>query len=279
MVGPSSGVGSLKGQDVSVSALKKTNRALKKILRNLATGLRINQASDDAAGLSISEQLRTQIRGFKMASQNVTDAESALNIADGTANEVTGILQRQRELALQATNATLTNEQRQAIDVEYQQLNQEIDRITGAAQFNTQNVANGTGLGSGAAQVQAGANAGETVQMPLVDISANTLGVDTTSVATAAGAGTALDAIDTALQRINTQRSGVGAMTNRMQSIRNNLNIAEINTQAAESVLRDQDMAMGLAELTRNRLLQEGGIRTFARYNEISANHLFALLQ
>jgi len=269
----------LIGADRSAKALKKTGRSLQKILEQLATAQRINRASDDAAGLGVSEQLRTQVRGFKMAERNVVDAMAALDIADGTANESASILQRQRELTIQARSDTLTNDQREQLDVEYQQLNQELNRIADAASYNKQGVATGSELASGSAIVQAGANAGEEMTLPQVDISATSLGVGGTSIATAADASNALSVIDTALANLSSQRSTLGATVNRLESTQNNLNIALINTQAAESVLRDQDMAEGLSQLTRDRLLQEGGIRAFSRFQSISTNHLLGLLQ
>ncbi len=259
--------------------LRKTNEALSKILEKLANAKRINRASDDAAGLAVAEQLSTQVRGFKMASRNVSDAMSALNIADGASNEIGSMLQRQRELALQARNDTLTDDQRQQIDVEYQNLTQEIDRIAGGTQFNTQTVANNQELASGNAQIQAGPNAGDTVTLPSVDMTAVGLGVNGTSIADAASAGNALAAIDNAIDTMGTQRATIGAMTNRLESTQNNLMVAEVNTTAAESILRDQDMAMGIAEMTKNRLLQETGMRAFQRFNEISGNHILGLLQ
>jgi flagellin len=273
------GGGSVLGPDRNLKSLNKNNRELNKILQKLSTSLRINQASDDAAGLSISEQLRTQIRGFNTASQNVTDASSALSIAEGTGNEVSDILQRQRTLALQSGSDTLTNEQRKGIDSEYQSLTQEIDRITGAAQFNTQNVANGQGLSSGASQIQLGANAGDQIQVPITDMTASSLGVSGTSVIDRTSAEAALSKLDSALNSLNAQRSTIGSMMNRLSSAENTLSVAEINTQAAESVLRDQDMAAGLAELTRQQLLNESGTIAFSRFNEINAQNLFGLLK
>ena len=273
------GGGSVFGPDRNLKSLDKNNRELNKILKKLSTSLRINQASDDAAGLSISEQLRTQIRGFNAASQNVTDASSALSIADGTGNEVSDILQRQRALALQSGNDTLTDEQRKGIDSEYQSLTSEIDRITSAAQFNTQNVANGQGLSSGSSQIQAGANAGDQIQVPVTDMTANSLGVSGTSVIDRTSAEAALSKLDSALNSLNAQRSTIGSMMNRLGSAESTLSIAEINTQAAESVLRDQDMAAGLAELTRQQLLTESGTTAFSRFNEINAQNLFGLLK
>ncbi len=263
----------------AASPLRKTRKNLQKILTQLSTAQRINRASDDAAGLAISEQLRTQIRGFKMAGRNVSDAGSALNIAEGSGSEITSMIQRQRELALQAQNDTLTDDQRASLDTEYQQLTQEISRTAEATQFNTQQVATGEDLAAGDAQIQAGPNAGDTMNMPAIDMTADALGVEGTSIATAADAQNALPALDNALSQLNSQRTEAGAMMNRLESTQNNLQVAEINTQAAESVLRDQDMAQGLSDLVRSRLLQQSGTQAFARFNSISANHMSALLQ
>jgi flagellin len=273
------GIGGFQGQDQAAKSLNKTNKDLNKILERLSTALRINSAADDAAGLGISEQLQTQSRGFKAAEKNISDAASALNIADATGGQVSDMVQRQRELALQASNDTLTNQQRQSLDTEYQSLTQEIDRISGSAQFNTQNVANGQGLASGAAQIQAGANAGDQMAMPATNMGSTTLGIAGTSIATGAGAQAALSSLNNALDTLNSQQSAIGSMTNRFESAQNTLSIAEINTQAAQSVIQDQDMASGMADLTTQKLLLETGTQAFARYNEISANHLFGLLQ
>jgi flagellin len=273
------GNGFIQGLDNSSKSLDKTNRDLNKILKKLSTSLRINQASDDASGLSISEQLRTQIRGFQSAVQNVTDASSALTIADGAGNEISSLVQRQRSLALQSSSDTLSDTQRKGIDVEYQALTSEIDRIAGSTQFNSQNVTNGQGLGSGNAQIQAGANAGDQIQIPVVSMSATTLGITGTSVVDQASAQNAISKLDTALSGLNTQRSQLGSMINRFESVGNNLSMAEINTQAAESVLRDQDMAAGLAEMTRQKLMLEGGTQAFARFNQISANSILGLMK
>lgn len=274
------GMGSLgSGQSVSSNALGKTNRALQKILEQLSTAKRINRASDDAAGLAIAEQLQTQTRGFKMASYNVEAAESALNIADGAASETSDMIQRQRELALQASNSTLSDQQRQALDTEFQQISQEIDRTSRSANYNRRGTNNGTDLASGSAQVQVGANSGQTVSLPQVNTSAASLGISGLSIATQATANSAVSDLDNAMSNLNTQRTGIGAMVNRLGSTLNNLSTSEINTQAAESAIRDEDMALGLAELTRAKLLQESGASSFARFNEISQNHLFQLMQ
>jgi flagellin len=273
------GLGFAHVQNRTAATLGKKNKTLNKILERLATARRINRASDDAAGLSISEQLRTQIRGFKAASNNVSDAMSALNIADGATNKVAELLQRQRELALQSLNGTISNEQRAHIDQEYQQLQQEIDRSANATEFNRQDVGGGEGLASGDAQIQVGPNVNEMIELPPLNLGVDPLGLNGASVTDLSNARNALGRIDIALDQLNTQRSSIGATVNRFDSTLNNLSVAEANTQAAESALRDQDMAEGLTQLTRERLLSEGGIRAFARFNEISASHVLSLLQ
>ena len=266
------------GTQNTTNALKKTNRQLQKILERLSTAQRINRASDDAAGLGVSEMLRTNIRGYKMASQNVQDAMAALDITDGGANEISSMLQRQRELAVASRNSTLTDNDRQSLDAEYQALTQEIDRIARSSQYNRQNTSNGTDLASGTAVVQAGSEAGDQITLPQIDFSAATSGMAGTTIATEANAQSAFTAIDNALQSLNRQRSTVGATINRFSSAINNLDTAMVNTQAAESVLRDQDMAQGMVELVRRQLLQEGGMSAFQRFNELSRNHIMGIL-
>jgi flagellin len=270
--------GLIGSQDKATNSLNKTNKDLNKILERLSTALRINQASDDAAGLGIAEQLTTQIRGFQQATDNVSDAMSALNIADSTGNQVSDMVQRQRDLALQSSNATLTDSQRQDLNTEYQSLTQEITRISNASQFNTQSVAAGTGLSSGNAIIQAGPNAGDQVTLPKTDFTAAALQISGTSIDTASNATSAIGNLDTALDTLNSQRSTLGSMTNRFESTVNNLSVANINTQAAESVISDQDMAQGLVDLTTQQLLQQSTLSAFSKFNEISANHIMGLL-
>ncbi|MBN1306499.1 MAG: hypothetical protein JXA18_01180 [Chitinispirillaceae bacterium] len=267
------------GVQKTSNALKKTNRALQKILERLSTAQRINRASDDAAGLGVSEQLRSNIRGFKMASQNVQDATAALNIAEGSANEIGDMLQRQRELAMASRNDTLTDADRRSLDTEYQALTQEIERLAQGTDYNRQNTSNGTDLASGTASVQAGAEAGDQITLPRIDFTTTASGIAGTSIATAAEAQAALNNIDGALQSLGEQRAAVGATINRFASTVNNLSVAMINTQAAESVLRDQELAEGIAELTRQQLLREGGLTAFQRFNEFSRNHIMGILR
>ena len=259
-------------------SLSKNNRRLNEVLLKLATGKRINRASDDAAGLSISEQLNAQVRGFKMAGRNVQDAMSALNISDGVSGSVTDMVQRQRELANQSRNGTLNDEQRQALNQEYQQLNEEIDRIAKSTTFNKQKVADGTELGSGDAEIQVGADEGDTIKLPPVDLTTSSLGLGG-DISTIDGANAAMEVADNALTSINTQRSDIGSMVNRLTSTTNNLMTASTNVEAADSLIRDQDMAMGMAELTRDQILNQTGTKAFDLFNKISSDHIMGLLQ
>jgi flagellin len=267
------------GTDRSQGALRKTNRQLEKILEQLSTAKRINRASDDAAGLGIAEQLTTQIRGFKQASQNIADATAALDIAEGAGSEISGMLQRQRELAVAANSGTLSAGDRGALDKEYQALTSEINRITEVTNYNRQQVTNNTDLASGNAQIQVGPNAGETLNIPPMNFGAIGTNLSGTTLLTPDGAQAALSRIDSGIKALNTERTSIGATINRLTSAGDNLAVAMINTQAAESVIRDEDMAQGLAELTRDRILQEGAVTTFARYAEITRNHILGLLQ
>jgi flagellin len=267
------------GTDRAQGALRKTNRQLAKILEQLSTAKRINRASDDAAGLGIAEQMTTQIRGYRQASQNIADATAALDIAEGAGAEISDMLQRQRELAVAASNGTLANNDRAALDKEYQALTLEINRITEVTNYNRQQVVNNTDLASGNAQIQVGPNAGETLIIPGMNFNAVGTELAGTSLLTSDAAQAALSKVDSGITAMNSQRTSIGATLNRLTSAGDNLAVAMINTQAAESVIRDEDMAEGLAALTRERLLAEGAVMTFARYAEISRNHILGLLQ
>jgi flagellin len=271
------GTSFLSGVQSTGKTLKKTSSELRRILEQLSTAQRINHAGDDASGLAISEQFNTQIRGFKIASENAENAMSALSIADGTADQITGLLQRQRELAISAKNGTLNDNDRSVLDTEFQSLTAEIDRLSSSTQYNNQNVTSGTDFVSGNAVVQAGPNASDQITIPKVDMSLSSLGISGNTIKTTGWADAALTAIDSALKSVGSQRSNLGSTINRLESSMNNMSVALVNTQAADSVIRDEDMAKGLAELSKNRLLQEGSIKAFSRFNEISQNHVLGL--
>jgi len=272
--GPNIWTGSKKTEQT----LRRTSLELNKILERLSTSFKINSASDDAAGLAISEKLTTRIRGYKIASQNIENSLSAFNIADGAGKAVSSILQRQRELAVQASNSTLKDSDRVALDKEFQKLSQEIDRISESASFNKQGVASGEELASGSAVIQSGPESTDQITMPQIDLRTAITGISEVSLLTLEDAVKAIGSLDEAISSVNNQRSTLGTAVNRLESTVNNLSVAIINTQAAESVIRDQDMAAGLAELVRQQLLQEGSQRAFSRFRTISSNHILGLL-
>jgi flagellin len=272
------GINIWAGSKKTEQTLRRTSKELNRILEKLSTSIRINSASDDAAGLAISEELTTRIRGYKMASQNIANSISAFTIADGTGRAVSEILQRQRELAAQASNSTLKDSDRVAIDKEFQLLSKEIDRISQSASFNKQGVAAGEGLASGSAVIQSGPESTDQITMPQIDLRTAITGISEVSLLTLEDAVKAIGTLDEAISSVNTQRSTLGSAVNRLESTVNNLSVAIINTQAAESVIRDQDMAAGLAELTRLQLLQEGSQRAFSRFKTINSNHILGLL-
>jgi flagellin len=278
-IGGNSNAGLSALQSNISGSMEQTNRQLRFALERLATGQRINRAGDDAAGLAISEGLIAQTRGFKMAGRNTQDAISALNIAEGAANETTNILQRQRELAAQARNATLNNRDREALNREFQQLNQELGRIAEVTNFNRQNLTSGEGVGNENAEFQVGPNDGETINSTEINISPEALGMTDTDISTAAGANAAFSSIDNAIKTVTGQRSDIGALTNRLESSYRNLQTANINTTAAQSVIRDQDMAMGIAEMLRNQVLNQSASSAFSVFNRISADHILGLIR
>ncbi len=259
-------------------AKKKNEKSLSSILEKLASGKAINRSSDDAAGLAISERLRSQVRGYKTAGRNVHDAMSALNISEGASSQVDTLLQRQRTLASRARNGTMTMDDRQALNQEFQQISEEIDRISETTTFNGQKMTNGTELGSGSSSIAAGSN-GEALPMPEVNISTGALGSAGLDIASVAGAEAALGALDLAIDSVVSQRATIGSATNRFESVVSTLEAAEINSQAAESVIRDQDMAEGISQMIRDRLLSDAGNSAFSMFNRISSDHIQGLLE
>ena len=248
-----------------------TTRAMDQSLARLSSGYRINQAADDAAGLAISENLRAQIRGLGQANRNSNDGISLVQVAEGGLNEVSNMLIRLRELAVQAASDTIGDTERKFLDVEYQQLKSEIQRIAEVTKFNGYDLLNGTG---GIMDIQVGVH-----NDPFKDrISFNTsaanstleaLGVISESVATKEQAQNSLDVVDVAMVSVNAMRANFGAMQNRLQSTIQNLNIAHENLSAANSRIRDTDVAAESAELTRNTILKQAGISVLSQANEV----------
>lgn len=251
--------------------LRNTNVGMERSLARLSSGFRINQAADDAAGLAISENLRGQIRGMKQASRNSEDGVSLVQVAEGGLNELSNMLIRLRELGVQAASDTIGDTERKFLDVEYQQLKSEMQRIAEVTQFNGRDLLNGTG---GIIDIQVGVQ-----NDPFKDrISFNTsaanasleaLGMTVEGLASKEQAQMSLNVVDNAMISVNAMRANFGAMQNRLNSTIANLAVAHENLSAANSRIRDADIAEETAELTRNSILTQAGVSVLGQANQI----------
>jgi flagellin len=259
--------------------LMGTKWGLDKSLEKLSSGYRINRAGDDAAGLAISENLRAQIRGLKQASRNAQDGVSLVQVAEGGLNEISSIMIRLRELAVQAASDTIGPVERQFLNVEYDQLVSEVDRIADGTEFNGTQLLSGTGS---ILDFQVGTKNDPNIDRLSFDASkadANSaaLGVNLTSVADKASAQNSLAAIDTAIVSVSAMRADFGAIQNRLQSTIANIAVGVENLSAANSRIRDVDIAEETAELTKNNILLNAGTSVLAQANQ-SSNAALTLL-
>lgn len=256
--------------------LMGTKLGLDKSLERLSSGYRINRAGDDAAGLAISENLRAQVRGLKQASRNAQDGVSLVQVAEGSLNEISSILIRLRELAVQAASDTIGPVERQFLNVEYDQLVSEIDRIADGTEFNGTQLLSGTGS---ILDFQVGTRNDPNIDRLSFDASkadsnSAALGVNLTTVADKASAQNSLSAIDQAIVSVSAMRADFGAVQNRLQSTISNLAVSMENMSAANSRIRDVDVAEETAELTRNNILLNAGTSVLAQANQTSQTAL-----
>ncbi|HEX3019165.1 MAG TPA: flagellin [Chitinispirillaceae bacterium] len=270
---------------ITGNSLRQADRSVQKSLERLSTGMRINRAADDAAGLSVSEQLRTQVRGLNMGARNIQDGIALLNIAEGALIEVESMLQRMRELSIQSANDTLTSVERGYIQIEVGELQVEIDRIVGGTQYNSQTLLNGDapwGTAPGGV-LHIGPNsdsATDTIQYQIDAVRTTTLGVDSLSlnVLTQTSSTAAITSLDDALRSVNELRATLGAMTNRLEHALTNQENQETNMQAAESVIRDADFALETSIFTKNQILNQSATAMLAQANAAPQN-ILSLLQ
>ena len=255
--------------------LSGVQSAQSKSTEKLSSGYRINRAGDDAAGLSISEKMRSQIRGLNKAASNAQDGISLVQVAEGALNETHSILQRMNELATQAANDTNTSTDRTAIQAEIDQLTSEINRIQSTTQFNTMNLLDGT---FSSKNLQVGSLSGQSIGISIKNMDASSLGVNALKVSSFASAGSSMDKIQSAINLVSTQRSTLGALQNRLEHTINNLNTTAENTQAAESRIRDVDMATEMVEYSKNNILAQAGQSMLAQANQATQGVL-SLLQ
>ena len=255
------------------------NNNAAKAMEKLSSGLRINRAGDDAAGLAISEKMRGQIRGLDQASRNAQDGISLIQTAEGALNETTNILQRMRELSVQAANDTNATTDRVAIKTELIALQDEITRIADTTKFNGKNLINSAASSASALNIQVGANSGEGIKITLANMAASVIGVTTELVATIS-AGSAGDAnnlttaIDNALVKVSTQRAKFGAIQNRLEHTIKNVDNTSENLQAAESRVRDVDMAKEMMNYSKNNILNQAAQSMLAQANQQPQNVL-----
>jgi len=251
--------------------LMMTALAFSKSAEKLSSGLRINRAGDDAAGLSISEKLRAQVRGLNQAVRNAQDGISLIQTAEGALNEVHSILQRMRELAVQAANDTLTTEDRQAIAQELVSLRNELDRIAQQTQFNSQNLLDGSFFSR---LFHIGANQNQTITVTISNVNSTAIGGNLSGLVDAFNTNPAqttaealITGVDAAVRDISNVRSGLGAVQNRLEHTIANLSVAAENLTAAESRIRDTDMASEMVNFTRLQILQQAGVAVLAQAN------------
>jgi len=239
--------------------------ALQKSTEKLSSGYKINRAGDDAAGLSISEKMRSQIRGLNKASSNAEDGISLIQVAEGALNETHSILQRMNELATQAANDTNTSTDRKAIQQELNQLTSELDRIYSTTQFNTMNLLDGS---FSKKSLQVGSLSGQVIAISIGKMDAKSLGISAASVKVSTNAVAGKSIIQKAIDTVSTERSKLGALQNRLEHTINNLDTTSENTSAAESRIRDTDMASEMVEYSKNNILAQAGQSMLAQANQ-----------
>ena len=252
-----------------------TTGAQAKSSEKLSSGYKINRAGDDAAGLTISEKMRSQVRGLNKASDNAQDGISAIQSAEGALNETHSILQRMNELATQAANDTNTASDRTAIKKEIDALTSEVDRIATTTQFNTQNLLDGTFKGK---NLQVGALSGQAIAISIASMKAADIGLSQLTVDTFGNAGATMTKVQGAISKVSAQRSALGALQNRLEHTIANLDNVSENTSSAESRIRDTDMAEEMVEYSKNNILAQAGQSMLAQANQ-STQGVLSLLQ
>lgn len=251
-------------------SLQKNNRNLNNNLRKLSSGERITRAADDAAGLAISENLKSSIRSIRQAKRNADDGVSLIQTAEGGLSEISNIVIRLRELAIQAASDTVGNTERGFSDIEFQQLKEEIQRISKSSQFNGRQLLDGT---SGVMDIQVGIqnnpfNDRLTYDGTTLNSTLESLGLGAEGVSTKEGAQLSLERLDDALVKVNGFRANLGALQNRLTSVSDNLGVTEENYSEANSRIRDVDVAAETAELTKNQILAQAGTSVLSQANQ-----------
>jgi flagellin len=259
---------------------KVNNQEKDKLLEQLATGKQINRASDDAAGMAMAREFEKQVRAYRSAAENISDGMGALSIADGGSSSIGDMLQRQRELAVQSANGAINDDQRHALDNEFQSLSQEIDRISKSTDFNGQHLLDGSGaLAGGGGHIQAGDGTGDSVDMPTSDISLGALNLTSENLTSSDGALKAMNAIDSAMRKVNDTRSTQGGLQNRLEIAAANVGNQIIQSTRGLSNIEDVDFAQAISQKVRTDVLQNTGAAAISQFNQLSRTNLLALFQ
>jgi flagellin len=253
---------------VAQANLASANAGLSRSMSRLSSGLRVQSAADDAAGLAISEDFKAKVRSLNQAKRNANDGVSLIQTADGALKEVSNMLGRMRELGVQARNGTLNTQQRGYLDDEFSQLRSEIDRIVNTTEFNGVQLIDGDQSGGIDFQVGAGTSNDDTITVSIATSSAAALGLSSDSLTTAAAAKTAIDNIDAAIETISGRRATLGAVQNRLQVTMSNIDTYATNLSAANSRVVDVDVAEETATLTRQQILVQASAAMLAQANQ-----------
>jgi flagellin len=257
------------------SNLNKTTQAMAGHIEKLSSGLRINKAGDDAAGSAISSQLTAQEQGLKQASRNANDGVSLIQTAEGALNEMTGMVQRMRELAVQAANeGTMDATERGYLDQEFQLLESELDRVVNVTEYNGQKLVDGSVSTGVSFQVGMNNTGNDRISISIANSGSTSLGINDELLTSSTGAQKAIAALDTALQTINTSRGTLGATQNRLEATMSNLSIMHENTASANSRIKDVDVAEESAAFTRSQILSQAGTSMLAQANSLPQSAL-----
>jgi len=262
--------------------LTGTQAALNNSIARLSSGMRINNAADDAAGLGISENLKADLRSLSQASRNANDGVSMSQVAEGSMNEIQGIVTRMRELSVQSANQTLGATERGYIQTEFGELRNEINRISSVTEFNGQKLIDGSASAGLSFQIGIHNTANDRISMQITRLTTSTLGstslhLASASLSTATNARAAIGTFDAAIQQLSTARAKVGAVQNRMQVTVSNLSVAHENLSAANSRIRDVDVASETSSLTKSQILSQAGLAVLSQANQLPNSALSLL--
>jgi len=262
--------------------LSATQSALSASIGRLSSGMRINTASDDAAGLGISENLKSDLRSLGQAQRNANDGVSMSQVAEGSMNEMAGIVTRMRELSVQSANATLGTTERGYIQTEFGQLRNEVNRISAVTEFNGQKLIDGSASAGLSFQIGKDNSANDRISMSITKLTTSTLGsaslhIASATLSTVTGARNAMAVFDKAIEQLSTARSKVGAVQNRMVVTISNLSTAQENLAAANSRIRDVDVASESSQLTKSQILSQAGVAVLSQANQLPQSALSLL--